>query len=923
MMNFKKQFSFITFFLVSIGYLNFAFAQLNLNLVSQEIRTKVEQSYNYVLQREPTYFESDDLLINLANTFNKGFRLERRDGTLYLTEQVVPLIKKIQFTGLNLISSREALQIMEISENDIFNLDSLIDASQKLQDYYKKQSYLNNVIDIDYPLDESGHHFLTFHIKEGKPTLIRRIQIENANTELEALLKSTFNNKIKEPLRENVLAELSKDMREVLAKNGYYQTSLNSPKITLNSAETEATLIYVFDSINKYDFEFIGNKKFTTSRLSETLELDGYYSSAPNIALELEGKLKNFYLSKGYAKVDIQTQTTEGSSPNKLNVKFEIYEDQVIRIKKINFTGRWSKDEAYYTKLFNEFAPEIIQDKILSKNDLDIAVKNFIVQLQNAGYLTVKINSTKTVYDKENPSQVTININFDEGPLTLIKDIAFTGNSSFQPSELLAKLKVGSPGSPLHVNLLEQAVLDLRSHYYDNGYIEMLILNEKDLVRYNENNTEATVQFSIFEGPKVRVANIVLEGNRLTHDKVILAEIELKVGDLVTPAKIEESVARLQRTGFFSQIEMRTLEEKSMISDRTLLVRVRERDPGVFTIGVGANNEYGFTVHGYTGVSYRNIGGWGRAISTRVEGNYNVTDYKYLETKATVAFVEPYLFESRTSFLFNFTRSNEISDFDRRKITQLNSTFFSLEQVFTSHVTARYDILGVSTYVDQGFNTDEIPRTDSVIASTGPTLTLDYRDNSFNPTKGFFSKFNFELSTENLGSSKVDEFFRATGNVTHYLLVYPKKSWIWANYMGGGYLTDIRQRGYGVPYDKKGFLLGSRSTIRGFESSEAFPRNKDIGDEYKLTSTSSFELFKSELRVPVYKEFGMALFYDGGRVVIQGLRNDRFSSEWRHSAGFGARYNTPIGPVNADLGFKLNQKNDESPWAFHLSIGSF
>lgn len=896
---------------------------LNLNLVEKDVRIKVEQSYPYLIEREPTYLETDEILKNLSNTFNKGFKFERNGSELFLTEQKVPLIKKIQFTGLEVLSIREAQQILELNETDIFSIDTLIDSTQKLQEYYKTQAYLNCVIDVDYPLDESGNHVLTFKVKENQPTRIKKIIIENEDSELKLSLKRVFSEKINEPLKDSTLSDLFKEMREQLSKSGYFQTAISNPKIIYNSDETEVTLSFKFETLIRYNFEFTENKKFTSSRLLEVLELESYYSSAPNLALEQELKIRNFYLSKGYAKVDIQTETREGSTPQVQNIIFRLKEDEVIKIKKINFSGRWSKNETYYTKMFFELAPEIIQDRILSKNDLDLAIKNFIINLQNYGYLAVKINSTKTTYDKEDPAKVLININFDEGPLTVIKSIVFDGQTAFSKEQLTQVVNVGEVGTPLRLALLEQAVADLKKLYFENGFIEMLVLNEKDLVRYDATNTEATLQFSIFEGPKVKVANIVLEGNRLTHDKVILAEIEFKVGDLITPTKVEESIARLQRTGFFSQIEIRTLEEKSMVSDRTLLIRVKERDPGVFTIGIGANNEYGFTVHGYTGVSYNNIGGWGRALSARAEGNYNVTEFKYFESKITVGFLEPYLFESRTRFRLNLTRSNEISDFDQRKVTQLNYSVASLEQDLTSHLVVIYDVLGVATYVDQGLDSDsKIPRKDLVIASTGPTLDIDYRDSPFNPTRGFFSKINFEVSTENLGSSKVDEFFRGNASLTHYTLLN-KKSWVWANSIRGGYLTDIRRRGFGIPYDKKGFSLGGRTTIRGFEASESFPRINDLGTDYQLTTSSSYELYKSEVRLPVYKDIGLALFYDGGRVVIQGFDKNQYSSEWRHSAGFGARYNTPIGPVNADLGIKLNRKKDESPWAFHISIGSF
>ena len=44
---------------------------------------------------------------------------------------------------------------------------------------------------------------------------------------------------------------------------------------------------------------------------------------------------------------------------------------------------------------------------------------------------------------------------------------------------------------------------------------------------------------------------------------------------------------------------------------------------------------------------------------------------------------------------------------------------------------------------------------------------------------------------------------------------------------------------------------------------------------------------------------------------------------YRDSVGLGFRYNTPVGPLNLEFGWKLDRKEGEEPWRFHLSIGAF
>lgn len=219
------------------------------------------------------------------------------------------------------------------------------------------------------------------------------------------------------------------------------------------------------------------------------------------------------------------------------------------------------------------------------------------------------------------------------------------------------------------------------------------------------------------------------------------------------------------------------------------------------------------------------------------------------------------------------------------------------------------------------------------IAYTGPTVDLDFRDNPFTPTRGTFTRLSAEYSAPWLGSSELKDssidYWRATSSFTHYWTVAKaqKQPVVWANQLRGGYLRNLSTRILGgVPWDKKGFILGGQSTIRGYEAGtqEVFPNRQDLGlgttDRYLLKTDSTMFLIKSEVRFPVYGAIGGAVFYDGGSVQIAGLE---FQDNYRDSAGFGIRYNTPVGPVSVEWAWKLDMRPNEEPWRFHLSIGTF
>ncbi len=177
----------------------------------------------------------------------------------------------------------------------------------------------------------------------------------------------------------------------------------------------------------------------------------------------------------------------------------------------------------------------------------------------------------------------------------------------------------------------------------------MRLLNEtEDIIQYNDKGTQARILYRIFEGPRIRINAIAVEGNTFTKTRVILKEADFKVGEILTPDKLEEATVRLNKMGLFSRAAIRTLEENSNVAERTLIITVAERDPGVFRVGGGINNERDLTLRGFTGVSYNNLWGTGRAISGRVELKQNIAEIDFLESEVTAGYLEPFIFDTRT-----------------------------------------------------------------------------------------------------------------------------------------------------------------------------------------------------------------------------------------------------------------------------------
>lgn len=924
------------FLLMLLSSTTWAKKPLALTNLEKEVQVEILKRFPNADKDRLSLEQVDDLIRFLQTKFQLESVQVYDDGgnTPYRLEfKKTKRIGSIKISGLKNLSRSEAESLFALKSEAVFDPQGIAEAGERIREAYKDRGFLNAKLDIEMPARSDDVVDIDIKVTENQQTRVKDILMQSSNEDLNKKLSRELRKFLNAPLTESTLSAVQVQVREYLRKNSYVRASIGAAGTEFNKDESEVVLSYKLEKPEKYSFSFQGVLFLGVRDLEKSLDLENFYSGNPAIGEELAQKIRSYYLSKGYARVQVKVLEDEGKGAFRKHVIFEIDEGPRVKIKDISMNGSFSKKASYYVRFIKDHSSKLTKDGFYNKEDVEVGLKNLLLELQNNGYLQAKVMSTRTQYNKEK-NEIHLNINLDEGPLTVIEDIEFVGNKDFTKAELLEA--TGVQTGPLKLKEVEEAISSLKEFYQERGYIEMQLLNEKsELVKYDESNTKASLSFQIFEGPQVKVAAILLEGNDFTRDYVIQQELELKVSELVTPKKVEESIARLQRTGFFNSVDIRTLEEKTNVSNRTVIVKVSERDPGLFNLGVGATNERTLTLRGYAGISYRNLLGTGRGVAMRLEGNYNVADIKYLERRIVLGYVEPYIFNTRVRGRVNLTRSTSVSDYDLRQASEINSTTYSLEKDFTSHILGVWDLWSLATIRDFGID-ERYPfaTITQEIASTGPTLDIDFRDNPFNPTHGTFTRWSAEYSSPQIGSTITDtfsiEYWRTTLNFTHYLKagVLFNQPVVWANQLRGGYLKNLSEKpSGGVPWDKKGFTLGGQSTIRGFEAGtqEVFPNREDLklsdtDRTYNLTTEASMYLIKSELRIPIHESLGGAIFYDGGSVEIKDLP---FSDSYRDSAGFGIRYNTPVGPLSLDWAWKLDAKPKEEPWRFHLSIGSF
>lgn len=897
------------------------------NFTPEQLRT-IRKDFPVLSNTSPSPSQLDEVLKHLYSSggYQTLMVLEKPDGRIVLRAVPVKRIKEVRIQGASALSEAEIKSTLGIQSEDKFDRAKVDENIKALKAKYSEHGYFNSVVVVNYAETPENEIVVNIRIQEGVLCRITSVRFVTNNEELKKDLLKRTKRYLKRGIEQDTINDMTQEIQNYFADNRFLVTAISSPEVSFNADKTTADISFSIERPYRFVLFLEGNQYFKSNEILQAISVNSQNPTGANPSAELAERIKVLYLEKGFANVDVAFDEKVYSQAFTRQVTFRINEGLRVRVKKVDLIGNYSKDLDWYVDFIADHSNGIKSHGYYYRNDLDKTLEEMIYELQNEGFLKAKIKSTRVEYSK-NRDSVVIQIMLEEGPLTRVESVEFKGNTTFSESDLRGAIEI-QPKAPLSLKTLEASVKKLEDFYHSHGYIDMAVMNPiNELVSYSDDNTKAKIFYSIHEGPQVKVASISIEGNEKTFETVILRELEFSKSDILTPERINDSIYRLQRLGLFSEVTISTLEKGTAIADRTVIVRVVERNPGIFTSGIGLNTEFDLTLRGYLGVGYRNLGGTARALTGRIELN-RVTDIDFMDHRLTTGYLEPHLFGSRTRGLVNLTRAYSIKKRDRSRkqviATDTNELELLLEREYFRHLKLTWNLWSIASIIDFELD-DQIPSESQVIATIGPTVELDYRDNPFNPARGFFTRINTEYSDPALGSSRKIKYIRTNGVVSHYIPLSSTR-WVWANSVRGGFIKNMDPEG-GIP-DTKLFTLGGRSTIRGFDTGVIPDR-----DTLKPVKTEShFYLFKSEFRFPISGDLGGVLFYDGGAVKILCDKEDSTypancldtRSEYRDAAGVGIRYNTPVGPVSAEYGYKLDRnKAREDEGRFHFSIGTF
>src|SRR6185369_16659442 len=210
--------------------------------------------------------------------------------------------------------------------------------------------------------------------------------------------------------------------------------------------------------------------------------------------------------------------------------------------------------------------------------DLD-ALKSFYM---NRGYLDFNIDSTQVSITPDK-TDIYITINLTEGEKYTVSDVKFGGDMLIPESELraLVKIKAGDEFNREKLTDSTKAITDRLSR---DGYA---FANANAIPDIDKDKRTAAFTIMIDSGRRVYVRRINVVGNTKTRDEVVRREMRQLEGAFYDSDKIQKSKTRLERTDYFTDVEVDSPPVPGTSDQVDVNVKVKEKSTGTILFGLG------------------------------------------------------------------------------------------------------------------------------------------------------------------------------------------------------------------------------------------------------------------------------------------------------------------------------------------------
>ncbi len=635
------------------------------------------------------------------------------------------------------------------------------------------------------------------------------------------------------------------------------------------------------------DVSFTGTKEFDKEVLIKSLREVGVAEGRPfdkALADRAEQELKRQYINRSLYGAEVVATVTP-IERNRVNLNFNVVEGDVAKIKEINIVGAKAFSTSTLRGLFDldtgGWLSWYTKSDRYSRTKLNADVEALRSYYLTRGYLEFNIDSTQVAISPDK-QDIILTINITEGEKYIVSGVTLEGNYLTKDEEFKTLVTI-QPGQAYNSEQVAQTTKAFTDYFGRFGYAFAQVQAKPQIDRIN-NRVAFVLQAEPSRRAYVRRLNIA--GNNRTRDEVIRREFRQFEAGWYDGDKIKLSRDRVDRLGFFKDVNVETVDVPGAPDQVDLVVTVDEKATGNLVIGAGYSSSEKLSLN--FKINQENVFG---------SGNYLGLDINTSKSnrQLVISNTNPYFTNdgvSRTlDFYYRATKPLEEQGGDYQLKTAGASIKFGVP--FTEEDTVFFGGGFEQTKIVPGTN---IPAAYLAYAnqfgytSSAFPLTIgwarDTRDSALVPNSGVLQRVNGDW-----GIGGDARYLRASYQYQHYVPLNKQFTVAFNGEVGWG-------KGLGGnPFPVfKGSNVGGLGSVRGFDQGTLGPRDVTgayIGGPKKLVGSVEIQApFPGAGNDRSLRVFG---FFDMGNAFAE---NEKYSfNTLRSSAGVGLSWISPIGPL--------------------------
>jgi outer membrane protein insertion porin family len=830
-------------------------------------------------------------------------------------------VEAIRIEGELGLPREDLRRVIPQVEGEPLSEEKVLRGVYELKELYQRSGYFQATVRVAVETDEARRRaVVTYHVASGPRAVVSTIAFDRPTDPFPpAVLVRQLRLKPGAHYRRQTAREDAERLQDWLIDQKHGAARVDPPIEEYDSGTNSVKLTFPIEIGPRISIRVVGADERTLRRKG-LLPFFGESGYDEALVLQAVNRLKSYFQEQGH--YDVRIETDEKRGDGELVLTFRIEPGPVYTLREIDLAGNEEVSDSDLRQVMITAERALLRPGSgrLVQRELDEDVENLRRYYALHGYLEAEVGPPQV---EKQGSELRLVIPIREGPRQRVVSLAFEGIENLDLGELRENLPL-KEGEGFHPVLLESTLDAIRAEYAARGYTQAQVSARQDW-NLDHNLVDLTIQ--VLEGPQQVADRIVVRGNERTEGEVIRRFLGLRQGDPISDVKLLEIERNLYRLGIFSRVDVELIRADLDTAERDVLVRVQEGKPRTLIYGIGWDSED--KVRGLFGFNHSNVGG--KAYSLR-------TDVRWSQRNKRSRFIfnQPYLGKYPVSLTSTAFYEEEVRRQDQPyDVTRYGARSEAARVYGNRRVSLGLDHRTVELEnVDLGVVSNEIERRNQPyqVTSLVPTFFWDRRDDPIATSRGWSTLVQlqyafpaFETDTEflKLFVQQTQFFDLGRQNVVAASLrfggIEPFKS---LQARPDDPLGDFPSRNVPIP---ERFVAGGDSTHRAYGLRELGIRGETLlprasGRGFVPVGGDGLFLFNLEYRFPLFGDFGGTVFFDTGNVWADWRSID--FKDFKNGVGLGARYRSPLGPIRAGIGWKLDRERGEPSYELYVNIGN-